>query len=207
MKAVPLSREVYLQGISKLVGRDPHLAFVIENWSNPPFWTDTPDFAGLVHIILSQQVSVASADAAFTRLGERIQPIDPEGFLTLDDANLKKIGFSRQKTGYARGLAQSLLQGQIDLDEINQMDDEAVQQKLVELKGIGPWTAEIYLLMALRRPDIWPAGDLALLKAAEELLELEALPSADEFIALGEPWRPWRSVAARILWHYYLRPR
>jgi DNA-3-methyladenine glycosylase II len=204
---IALTEETFIKGISQLVDRDRDLARVKSMWGNPPFWTDTPGFSGLVHVILSQQVSLASADAAFARLGEHIEPIHPRSFLTLDNEILNEIGFSRQKIGYVRGLSNSILQGEIDLDEIEQLDDDIARGKLLKLKGIGPWTADIYLLMALRRSDVWPSGDLALAKAVQELMKLESLPNRKELDVIGERWKPWRSVAARILWHYYLSER
>lgn len=206
-QVIALTEETFIEGISQLVARDRDLAQVQSKWGNPPFWTEPPDFSGLVHIILSQQVSLASADAAFARLGGHIEPINPGSFLSLDDDTLKEIGFSRQKAGYVRGFANSILQGEIDLDEIELLVDDIVRVKLLMLKGIGPWTADIYLLMALRRSDIWPNGDLALAKAVQEIMNLESLPNREDLGAIAERWQPWRSVAARILWHYYLSER
>lgn len=206
-QVIALTEETFIKGISQLVDRDRDLAQVQSKWGNPPFWTDTPGFSGLVHVILSQQVSLASADAAFARLGEHIESINPGSLLTLDDETLKEIGFSRQKAGYVRSLSNSILQGEIDLDEIELLDNDIARGKLLKLKGIGPWTADIYLLMALRRSDVWPSGDLALAKAVQEIKKLESLPNREDLDAIGERWKPWRSVAARILWHYYLSER
>jgi DNA-3-methyladenine glycosylase II len=122
----------------------------------------------------------------------------------LDDGALKTIGFSRQKTRYGRELALALADGRLDLRRLRRQDDAAARTALTAIKGIGPWTAEIYLLMVLRRPDAWPAGDLALAVAAQRVKRLTTRPSPDELDALGEAWRPWRAVAARILWHDYL---
>ena len=126
-------------------------------------------FPTLVHIILEQQVSLASARAAFDRLQTAVSPLTPEGFLTLDDVRLKQIGFSRQKTGYARHLARAILAGELDLPGLQDLDDAAARAALLKMKGIGPWSADIYLLMVLRRPDVWPAGDLALAIATQEV--------------------------------------
>jgi DNA-3-methyladenine glycosylase II len=167
-------------------------------------WEREPGFPTLVHIILEQQVSLASARAAFERLRAAASPLTPESLLSFDDVTLKRIGFSRQKAGYARGLATALLEGRVDLTAIAGMHDSAAHAALIGIKGIGPWSADIYLLMALRRPDIWPAGDLALAVAAQRLKRLPSLPAPAELAELGEAWRPWRAVAARLLWHYYL---
>jgi DNA-3-methyladenine glycosylase II len=159
----------------------------------------------LVHIILEQQVSLASARAAFDRLRRAIDPLTPESFLTLTDAELLAIGFSRQKTTYCRYLATALSRGELDLRALSRnRDDGAVKQELIKLKGIGHWTADIYLLMALRRGDIWPVGDLALAVALKEIKRLEKRPGPEEMELIATPWRPFRAIAARLLWHHYL---
>ncbi len=149
-------------------------------------------------------MSLASARVAYDRLCAVVDPLTPQGLLTLDDATLKAIGFSRQKIVYARHLAQTLITGTLDLDELATQDDATVRARLVALKGIGPWSAEIYLLMALRRADAWPVGDLALQVAAQAVKSLTARPDPVALTELAEGWRPWRAVAARLLWHHYL---
>jgi DNA-3-methyladenine glycosylase II len=167
-------------------------------------WSREPGFPTLIHIILEQQVSLASAKAAHDRLLAAASPLTPQRFLELDDARLKLIGFSRQKTAYGRHLAQSIVSGRLSLESLGALDDDAVKSELMKVKGIGSWTADIYLLMALGRRDAYPSGDLALAVAAREAKRLDARPTAQELEAVGEPWRPWRAVAARLLWHYYL---
>ncbi|MFN0124307.1 MAG: DNA-3-methyladenine glycosylase family protein [Blastocatellia bacterium] len=190
----------------ELATRDARLGVIVQRLGVPPLWDRQPGFPTLVHVILEQQVSLASARAAFRRLGESIHPVNPQNFLTLDDATLKEIGFSRQKTLYCRLLAQALHDKQLSLRALEKMSDDNVRATLTSLKGIGTWTADCYLLMALLRPDIWPVGDLALVIAVQRALSLEKRPAAIEMETLAEPWRPWRSVAARILWHHYLNP-
>ena len=192
-----------------LAERDPDLAGVVQRYGTPPMWSRPPGFATLIRIILEQQVSLASALAAFNRLRARLgaaegQELSPGEFLTLDDAELKAIGFSRQKTRYARLLAETLHAGRLDLAGLEKLEDDAVRACLVELKGIGNWSADIYLLMALRRPDVWPRSDLALISAVARLKKLSAPPSPQEFAQIGEAWRPYRSVAARLAWFEYL---
>jgi DNA-3-methyladenine glycosylase II len=172
----------------------------------PPLWAREPGFPTLIHIILEQQVSLASARVAFERLKAACAPSTrtPERFLSFDDAELKAIGFSRQKTLYSRHLADAILQGRLDLDALARMPDEAVHTALLQLKGVGPWSASIYLLMALGRPDAWPSGDLALAVAAQRVKRLPSRPTPGDLEAMSEAWRPWRAVAARVLWHYYL---
>jgi DNA-3-methyladenine glycosylase II len=195
------------EGVRYLSALDPDLARLSTQLGTPPLWNREPGFPTLVLIILEQQVSLASARAAFARLGERLGVVTPESFLTLDDLELRGIGFSRQKAGYCRGLARSALSGGVDLASLLTLDDSAARSTLVGIRGIGPWTADIYLLMALLRPDIWPSGDLALLTAVQEVKRLPRRPAPDEMESIAAPWRPWRAVAARLLWSYYLSSR
>ncbi|MBN1248752.1 MAG: DNA-3-methyladenine glycosylase 2 family protein [Anaerolineae bacterium] len=183
------------------------MAYVIDRWGIPPFWAHEPGFPGLVLAILSQQVSLESAEAALAKLERCIETVTPERFMTLDDAMLKDIGFSRQKAGYVCGLAKGTIGGELNLDEVGRMDDEVARATLVAIRGIGPWTADTYLLFCLRRPDAWPSGDLALAKAIQDLRGLASIPSYPEVDTIAEAWRPWRAVAARILWHHYLSVR
>ena len=173
----------------------------------PPLWAREPGFATLVHIILEQQVSLASAKAAFDKLAAALDTITPHKLLTLDDAQLKAIGFSRQKVVYTRHLAEAIVGRRFSPNQLTRMSDEDAKAALVQLKGIGNWTADIYLLMVLRRPDVWPVGDLALQLAAQRIKQLQARPTPLQLEALGELWRPYRAVAARVLWHHYLSER
>lgn len=193
--------------MDSLTAHDSDLAAIFARFGYPPLWAREASFATLVHIILEQQVSLASAKAAFDRLRTALGQIEPQGLLTLDDAALKAIGFSRQKTHYARLLAQALLDGQLDLARLSRLPDDEVRARLKQLKGIGDWTVDIYLLMALRRPDAWPIGDLGLAVAAQEVKGLAVRPTPSQLEVLGETWRPWRAAAARLLWHHYLSVR
>ena len=196
-----------LVAVQELAQRDPDLRAVVERFGPPPLWARAPGFPTLVWMILEQQVSLASARAAYERLAAAVGEITPASVLELDDATLRAIGFSRQKTGYTRHLATAILEGRFDPHALAGLDDDAVRAALVALKGIGPWTAEVYLVMALRRPDAWPSHDLGQLVAAQEVKQLPQRPSPPELAALAEPWRPYRAVAARILWHHYLSTR
>lgn len=167
-------------------------------------WTRKPGFPTLVLIILEQQVSLASARAAFDKLAAAATPLTPARFLEFDDASLKAFGFSRQKTLYTRLFAESILLGKLNLHALHAMDDTSARSTLLQLKGIGPWTADIYLLMAMRRPDIWPSGDLALAVAIQKVKRLKKRPSVERMHELSQAWQPWRAVAARMLWHFYL---
>lgn len=206
MTPATLTDEMLAYGLRVLAKRDRDLARVIDRYGPPPMWARQPGFPTLIHIILEQQVSLASARAAFNRLKAAIR-VTPRNLLTLDDATLKTIGFSRQKTGYARHLAQAIVDRRFNPAALEKMDDGSARAKLIELKGIGVWSADIYLLMALRRPDVWPHGDLALAVAAHHVKQLPSRPTYDELTAMSEAWRPWRAVAARVLWHHYLSQR
>jgi len=203
----PLTRRTLLVAVRKLGQADPALAASIERFGPPPLWAREPSFATLVHLILEQQVSLASAQAAFDRLGVALAgDVVPKGFLELSDAELRAIGFSRQKAGYARDLATALLDG-FDLEGLATLPDDRVRASLMDLRGIGHWTADIFLIMCLRRPDVWPHGDQALATAARELLELPARPTFDALEIRARSWQPHRATAARILWHHYLSVR
>ncbi len=167
-------------------------------------WSRPPGFATMIRFILEQQVSLASADAAYTRLVDAVGEVTPATFLTLDDAALLAIGFSRQKAGYGRELAGGMENGSIDLQTLDAMADKDVMETLQEIRGIGPWTAGCYLLFVLRRNDAWPPGDRALHVAMADVLELDAVPDRAAAEEIAERWRPYRAVAARMLWHEYL---
>lgn len=199
-----LSDESLARGVRLLSRRDPDLHSVVKKFGAPPMWAREAGFSTLLHIILEQQVSLASAKAAHTKLLGIASPLTPQRFLKLDDATLKAVGFSRQKTAYGRNVARSIIEGRLDLDSFGSMDDAAVRSSLLEIKGIGRWTSDIYLLMVLRRPDVWPTGDLALAVAVQQLKRLKNRPTPEQLDQLGASWKPWRAVAARILWHYYL---
>ena len=202
-----LTEESFAEAVRELARRDAHLAAVLKSHGQPPLWVRDPGFPTLVYIILEQQVSLASARAAYQRLQAAAHPLTPKRFLQLTDVELKQIGFSRQKTLYTRLLADSLVQGHFDLRHLLDLHDEAARKMLVALKGIGNWTADIYLLSALRRPDIWPVGDLALATAVQEVKRLRKRPSPERLEKMSAPWRPFRAVAARLFWHAYLCKR
>jgi len=207
MTAMTLDEAQYASAIKQLSGRDTHLAGVIERHGAPPMWTREPGFATLVYLILEQQVSLASAKAAYNKLLAEVKRLTPGRFLKLDKRGLKRIGFSRQKMLYAHLLAEEVCKRRLDFRALHAMDDDGVRARLTALKGIGPWTAENYLLFALRRPDVWPAHDLALQIAVHEVKELRKRPTPEKLQKMSEAWRPWRSVATRIFWHHYLSTR
>jgi len=170
-------------------------------------WRRKPCFATLVRIILEQQVSLASARAVYLRLTAIVFPFSAIRFRQMDEKHLKAAGLTRQKLAYCKHLADTIATQKLLLKRLNRLPDAEARKALVQIKGIGPWTSDIYLLMALRRPDIWPRGDLALRAALKTVKRLPALPSDELFDAMGHDWRPWRAIAARILWHFYLSSR
>lgn len=187
----------------ELASSDYHLKLVFDRYGPPPLWDREPGFATLLYIILEQQVSLASAKACYDKLSARIGLVSPENLLTLDDAEMKRVGFSRQKTLYARHLSEAVIERRIDLENLHRLPDAQVKAELIKLKGVGEWTSDIYLLMALLRHDVMPKGDIAL-HTAWHKLSGEPRPSSDEFLSIATRWRPFRSVAARLLWHFYL---
>lgn len=187
--------------------KDKHLQSIISQYGYPPVWTRPQNFAALIHIILEQQVSLASAKAAFLKLKARVGNITPEKLLKLSDKEFRACYFSRQKTVYARNLAEAIVSKQLQLKKIAHLPDEEIRFQLKKIKGIGDWTVDIYLLFALQRCDIFPTGDLAMMNAFRELKQLPKHTTKEEIIVMAEQWRPYRSVATYLLWHHYIKSR
>ena len=187
-----------------LAARDPKLAEILIAHGEPPMWRRTAGFPTLVHIILEQQVSLRSGRAMFDRLNASIQPFEPEYFLRKGESYLRGLGVTRQKSAYLIHLSSLIVRRELSLAKLSRMNDEEARTALMQVKGIGLWSADVYLLMAMRRADIWPSGDLALAVAAKDLFGLKQRPSPNELELLAEEWRPHRAVAARMLWQYYL---
>lgn len=204
MTAIPaLTPRRFRQAIAELSARDRDLARICDRHGPPVLRTRPSGFPALLRIIVEQQLSVASARAIWGRLEGILGAVTPERLLSFDDVMLRSAGLSRPKLVYARGLADAVMSGDLDSGRLAMLDDEAAIEELVRIKGIGRWTAEIYLLSALGRPDVWPVDDLAIATAAGRVKGLDARPTRAELLAMGEAWRPWRSVAARLLWHYF----
>ena len=195
------------QALDHLAGADRHMQQAIAEIGPPPPRYRPASFATLMDVIIAQQVSTASASAISGRLAERLTRVTPEAFIVLTDADLRTVGFSRQKTAYGRDLARHFLEGRLSLAKLRRLEDEAAIEALSAVKGIGRWSAEVFLLFALQRPDVMPAQDLALLVAAQRLKGLRARPEPKKLLKLAEPWRPYRSYGARMLWHYYRNGR
>ncbi len=197
----------YGRALRALAGRDGDLARVVSDYGKPPRRARDPGFATLALLILEQQVSLASARATYDRLAAACGAVRSDSVLALGDDGLKSVGLSRQKARYVRLLAEAVDGGALDLDRLAALGDDEVRAQLTRITGIGEWTADIYLLTALQRADVWPAKDLALQVAAHEIKGLEARPDHRALAEIGEAWRPYRAVAARILWHYYLNTK
>lgn len=189
-----------------LAATDPVFARLLDRNGEPPQWRRTPSFATLVRLILEQQVSLASAQAAYLRLVDRIGEPEPDAFLTLRDEELKSIGFSRQKTRYVRGISTRMIDGSLDLVRVG-ASREAGQAELLSVTGIGPWTTACYFLFVVGDGDIWPSGDRALYVSMARNLSLDDVPDAAAGDAIADSWSPYRSTAARMLWHDYLGGR
>ena len=198
------------QAAAALAAVDASLARIVDRHGLPPLWPRDPGFETLVRIILEQQISLASAEAAYRRLESAAGSVSPGAILALGEEGARSAGQTRQKARYVVELARAVQEGRLDLEVVHHAPDDAARAMLTAIPGFGRWSADVYLLLALRRPDVWPAGDLALAGSVRHALGLDIRPSPAEMETLAEPWRPWRAVAARILWHGYLsgdRPR
>jgi DNA-3-methyladenine glycosylase II len=199
-----LSRQTFNKALTMLADRDADLGIIVERFGAPPIRRRPAGFGTLVLLILEQQVSLASARATFERLSAAVPELTAEGIALLSDDDFRAAGVSRQKTGYIRHLGESVQSGALRLGALPRMGDDDVRAHLTAVKGIGPWTADVYLLTCLMRRDVWPVGDIALQAAVHDVKGLDARPGPDSLLEIGEQWRPWRSVAARMLWHHYL---
>jgi DNA-3-methyladenine glycosylase II len=199
--------EHFARSVAELTAWDPHLGDLVATHGVPTLWLRPPGFPSLVLFILEQQVSLASAAAAYRKLADRLGTMTPSALLASTPEELRLDGVSRQKDRYLRALAAAVETGELDLDGLAGLDDATVRAALTALPGIGRWTADVYLLACLGRPDLWPVGDRALQVATAEALGLDTVPDQGALELLGERWRPHRSTAARLLWHGYLARR
>ena len=202
-----LNATTFVEGCELLCGEDDALARAVELFGVPEFWHREPGFQCLVLLILEQQVSLESGAAVYRRLDQASGGIAPESLVRLGVDGMRSIGTTRQKAGYLMTLSEMSIDGRFDVDALADDTPARAREKLLEISGIGPWTADAYLLSALRIPDMWPVGDRALQVGASEVLGLSKIPTEAELEVLAEPWRPARSVAARIIWHSYLSAR
>ncbi|GAB2703016.1 DNA-3-methyladenine glycosylase [Mucilaginibacter koreensis] len=189
---------------NQLAQQHPVFYTIVERYGYPPIWSRPNTFETLVHVILEQQVSLASALSALLKLKERIEEITPARVLLLTDEELKACYFSRQKIVYVKHLAGAIISGQLNLEALPELPDKEIRKQLMQLKGIGNWTVDIYLMMVLHRPDIFPAGDLAIIRTMKMLMPLPPDVTRLQLTIIAESWRPYRTVATYLLWHYYL---
>ena len=197
----------FQQFCDSLFRKDKDLRMIKEEHGYPPMWTRPATFQTLILTILEQQVSLASAYAAFKKLRQKIGYVTPEKILALSDAELRSCYFSRQKIIYARELAKAIRLKQLSLKKISAAHDDEIRHELKKIKGIGDWTVDVYLMHALRRTDLFPLGDIALVNSFKETKQLPVHISKEKMLKLAEPWRPYRSIAAMILWHSYIKKR
>ena len=202
-----LTRASLAEGARELARRDPDLAALYRRNGIPPMWARRPGFPTLVHIVLEQQVSIAAARTLFRRVSAALGGMTPELVLECGVPGLHGLGITRQKASYCHALAAAVRDGSFSLPGVARADHVAGRAALLALRGIGPWSADIYCLMALRRPDVWPVGDLALAVTMQEVKRLRRRPDTDRQLEISAAWAPWRSVAARLLWHHYLTTR
>jgi DNA-3-methyladenine glycosylase II len=207
MKPEYLTEATLASAAAELAERDRDLRRIFTSYGPPPLWARKPGFPTLIKIILEQQVSLRSAASMFARLRQNVAPFNAARFCELGPDFFRSLGVTRQKTAYCLHLAEALVSKQLRLSRLHSLSDEEVKAELMKLKGIGSWSADIYLLMALQRPDIWPSGDLALAAAVADVRRMDGLPRADELESLAKRWKPYRAVAARMLWQYYLAKR
>ncbi|MDX2416424.1 MAG: hypothetical protein QNK19_03080 [Xanthomonadales bacterium] len=200
----PLNQKSLVNAAKSVAQKDKDFARILEKHGPPPLWERNPGFVTLIRIILEQQVSLASADAMFQRLKKNIKPLSPTTVIAAGESFLRSFGVTRQKAAYFINVAQAIQTGELDLDALGLESDETAIEKLTSVKGIGQWTAKIYLLMALRRPDVWPVGDVALATAFKNLKGRPERPTQLELSEIAKAWSPHRATAARMLWHYYL---
>jgi len=200
-----LNNQKLLKAVKFLSKKDKDLAALYEADGVPPLWARRPGFTTLIKIILEQQVSLASGKAVYKKLERNIKPFTPIRFEELGIEYLKSLGVTRQKSSYCINIAAAILDDKLDFKSLNKLSDEDAKEMLIRIKGIGPWTADIYLLMALRRSDIWPSGDIALASSMKKIKRLRSNPTNEKQIKIAKKWHPYRSVAARMLWQHYIK--
>jgi DNA-3-methyladenine glycosylase II len=191
------------RGLRALTRRDPLMKRLVGLGARPPLRKRDPGFLGLAGIIVSQQLSVASAGAIWSRLLAHFPGLSPDDIAGAADDELRALGLSGPKIRTLRAISAAVAEGRLPLEELGALGADEAHALLTGVKGIGPWTADIYLLLCLGHADAFPAGDLALQEAARLAADLAARPSEKELLALAERWRPWRGVAAKVLWAYY----
>lgn len=198
------SKNTFRKICDQLAKADKDLSHIIQAYGYPPMWTRPNSFETLVHIILEQQVSLASALASLKKLQEKTKGLTPRKVMALSDEDMRACYVSRQKTSYIRGLAEAILKKTLLLEDLESLSNEDVRAKLTSLKGIGNWTADVYLMFVLQRADLFPIGDLAAVNALKRAKQMTAQATKEEVLEVAAQWQPYRTVATMILWHFYL---
>lgn len=207
MQRKTITDETLRMGVDALAERDSDLCRIRDRLGYPPLWAREPGFASLIHIILEQQVSIKAAATMFQRLASHLGSVTPELVQKAGEPELRQVGLTRQKARYCVELANRIASGALELSKLDTLDDAQGRSHLLDIPGLGPWTVDVYYMMALRRANVWPQGDLALASAIQDIKQLEARPTRDEQLVFAEQWQPWRAVAARMLWMHYLDAR
>ena len=202
-----LSLDTLPDAVQRLCDQDSLMQSLVQTYGSPPLWQRTQSFATFVHIILEQKVSLASAMAVMHRVKNLCPDMAPERFLLIPDYELREAGVSTRKVSYCQSIAKAIISKELDLRKLRNCSDDDVLEKLTAIRGIGPWTAGVYLLMSMRREDAWASGDRALVVSYAESAELAQVPSYKDFDEIAKQWQPLRAVAARVLWHAYLSRR
>ena len=202
-----LDEPTLARAVRVLARAEPRFAHIVKRHGSPPLWPREPGFQTLALLMLEQQVSLAQGRAMYERIANATGTPTPANVARLGEAGLRALGVTRQKSSYLAALAMELEERTLDLAALATLSDVDADAALDALRGVGPWTAQCYLLFALRRADVFPAADLALLEAVRDLWKLRARPSPDALARRSRSWRPHRAVAARLLWHHYLSER
>lgn len=195
----------FQQLCDQLARKDRELKGIIREYGYPPMWTRPATFQTLILTILEQQVSLAAAYAAFKKLRDKIGYVTPAKILALTDEEMRAVYFTRQKMGYARELARAIRSRKLVLKQLETLPDEEVRAKMIQLKGIGHWTIDVYLMHALQRTDLFPLGDIALVNSLKLIKQLPPHATKEEMLSVAEAWRPNRTIAAMLLWHAYIK--
>lgn len=207
MQRKTITDETLRVGVDVLAERDSDLCRIRDRLGYPPLWAREPGFSSLIHIILEQQVSIKAAATMFQRLASHLGSVTPELVQNAGESELRQVGLTRQKARYCVELANRIASGALELSKLDTLDDAQGRSHLLDIPGLGPWTVDVYYMMALRRANVWPQGDLALASAIQDIKNLNARPTKEEQLAFAEQWAPWRAVAARMLWMHYLDAR
>ncbi len=193
----------YKEKILYLAKKDKDLINLFKSYTNFGEYSRNKGFKGLLQLIIEQQLSVASAKAIYKKMKLKLKNISPEALLNTSDLDLKECGLSKQKISYLKGLALNCVNKEINFKELHKLDDELLIEKITRIKGIGPWTAQCYMLASLKREDVWPVADLGLMEAVKRIKNLEERPSKEEMEKISQIWRPYRSIVANVLWASY----